>query len=92
MTGDYDESDFQSFKAAIDTAAKEDLVSFFFENKDGSLKKTRAIYSIYSMMSDYGTHREEGTVEQPSKEDALMMYRMMQDIVLWIFQKHNDVD
>ena len=44
------------------------------------------------MMSDYGTHREEGTVEQPSKEDALMMYRMMQDIVLWIFQKHNDVD
>ncbi|MCI7329346.1 MAG: hypothetical protein PUJ10_01065 [Lachnospiraceae bacterium] len=92
MTGDYDESDFQSFKAAIDTTAKEDLVSFFFENKDGSLKKTRAIYSIYSMMSDYGTHREEGTVEQPSKEDALMMYRMMQDIVLWIFQKHNDVD
>ena len=84
LTGDYDGSDLQSFKAAIDTTAKEDLASFFFENKYGSLKK--------SMMSDYGTHREEGTVEQPSKEDALMMYRMMQDIVLWIFQKHNDVD
>ncbi len=58
----------------------------------GAKIEPRAIYSIYSMMSDYGTHREEGTVEQPSKEDALMMYRMMQDIVLWIFQKHNDVD
>ncbi len=38
------------------------------------------------MMSDYGTHREEGTVEIPSRADALMMFRMMQDIVLWVYQ------
>jgi hypothetical protein len=56
------------------------------KNAIGSYKKTKAIYSIYSMMSDYGTHREEGAIESPFKADVLMMYRMTQDIVLWIYQ------
>ena len=79
-------TDITSLKAAIEATGKNDLSDFFEENNTGSYKKTRAIYAIYSMMSDYGTHREEGTVETPSRADALMMYRMMQDIVLWIYQ------
>lgn len=75
-----------SLKANIELTGKKDLADFFEENSNGSYKKTRAIYAIYSMMSDYGTHREEGTIEVPSRADALMMFRMMQDIVLWIFQ------
>lgn len=79
-------TDLSSLKAAVESTGKKKLADFFEENSAGSFKKTRAIYSIYSMMSDYGTHREEGTVEIPSRADALMMYRMMQDIVLWIYQ------
>ena len=79
-------TDIPSLKQSIDQTRKSDLADFFEENSNGSLKKTRAIYAIYSMMSDYGTHREEGTVETPSKADALLMFRMMQDIVLWIYQ------
>ena len=50
--------------------------------------RDRAIYSIYSMLSDYGTHRLEGTVEVAKNEDALMMIRMTTDILVWIYQKH----
>ena len=60
----------------------------FEENLEGSYKKTKAIYSIYSMLSDYGTHRLEGTVEVAKNEDALMMIRMTTDILVWIYQKH----
>jgi hypothetical protein len=79
-------TDVASLNASIHALGKSDLADFFEENATGSYKKTKAIYSIYSMMSDYGPHREEGTIESPSKADALMMYRMMQDIVLWIYQ------
>ncbi len=64
---------------------KEDLATFFRENKDGKLTKTKAIYTIYSMMSDYGTHRVEGTIEEPSQEDALFMIRLLESILYWIF-------
>lgn len=40
------------------------------------------------MLSDYGTHRLEGTVEVAENEDALMMIRMTTDILVWIYQKH----
>ena len=59
---------------------KRDIADFFDENLEGSYKKTKAIYSIYSMLSDYGTHRLEGTVEVAKNEDALMMIRMTTDI------------
>lgn len=67
---------------------KRDIADFFEENLEGSYKKTKAIYSIYSMLSDYGTHRLEGTVEVAKNEDALMMIRMTTDILVWIYQKH----
>lgn len=68
---------------------KKALSDLFGENAEGSFKKTRAIYAIYSMLSDYGTHRGEGAIEVPTAEDALMMLRMTEDIVIWVFMKNN---
>lgn len=87
IADEYDGSNMQDIKNHLDALGKKDLSDFFEENATGNYKKTRAIYSIYSMLSDYGTHRQEGTVETPSKEDALMMLRMTEDIMIWIFQK-----
>lgn len=87
VSGELDNSNIQDIKSHLDALGKNELADFFEENAGGSYKKTRAIYSIYSMLSDYGTHRQEGTVEVPSKEDSLMMLRMTEDIMIWIFQK-----
>lgn len=64
---------------------KNDLADFFKENRDGKLTKTKAIYTIYSMMSDYGTHRHEGTNENPTQEDALFMLRLLESILYWVY-------
>lgn len=74
------------FKQAIASPSQTDLSEFFKENPNGKFTKTRAIYSIYSMMSDYGTHRQEGTPETPSINDALMMLRMTEAILIWIYK------
>ena len=60
---------------------KKQIADFFGENLEGSYKKTKAIYSIYSMLSNYGTHRLEGTVEEPTNEDTLMVIRKISDIM-----------
>jgi hypothetical protein len=67
---------------------KEELADFFNENKEGKLTKTKAIYMIYSMMSDYGTHRNEGTVELPTIEDALFCLRLTDTILFWVYSKN----
>lgn len=87
VSGELVNSNIADIKSHLDALGKNELADFFEENAGGSYKKTRAIYSIYSMLSDYGTHRQEGTVEVPSKEDSLMMLRMTEDIMIWIFQK-----
>ena len=87
ISGEYDGTNMLDIKDHLEGLGKKELSDFFEENAVGSYKKTRAIYSIYSMLSDYGTHRQEGTVEVPSKEDALMMLRMTEDIMIWVFQK-----
>lgn len=74
-------------KNDVEKFNKKDLSNFFGENLNGRFRKTKAIYAIYSMMSDYGTHRNEGNIETPTSEDALMMIRMMTDIIVWIYQK-----
>lgn len=66
---------------------KEDLADFFYENRAGKLTKTKAIYMIYSMMSDYGTHRNEATQEKPTLEDALFSLRLMDSILFWVYSK-----
>lgn len=68
---------------------KEDLADFFNENKDGKLTKTKTIYMIYSMMSDYGTHRNENTIESPTIEDALFCLRLTDSIYFGYIQKTN---
>lgn len=94
LTGDFtgtapsDISQMNEIKNEINNLGNKDISNFFGENLNGKYKKTKAIYSIYSMLSDYGTHREEGTVEIPTAEDALMMIRITTDILVWVYQKH----
>lgn len=66
---------------------KTDLADFFYENRAGKLTKTKTIYMIYSMMSDYGTHRNEATQENPTLEDALFSLRLMDSILFWVYSK-----
>ena len=68
---------------------KNDLADFFYENRMGKLTKTKAIYMIYSMMSDYGTHRNESTQENPTLEDALFSLRLMDSILFWVYSKNS---
>ncbi|WP_426349386.1 hypothetical protein ACPWSR_16855 [Alloiococcus sp. CFN-8] len=67
---------------------KEELADFFNENREGKLTKTKVIYMIYSMMSDYGTHRNEGIVELPAIEDALFCLRLTDTILFWVYSKN----
>lgn len=78
----------QDLSQALNTELrKEDLADFFYENRAGKLTKTKAIYMIYSMMSDYGTHRNEATQENPTLEDALFSLRLMDSILFWVYSK-----
>lgn len=36
------------------------------------------------MLSDYGTHRNEGTVEEPTLADALFSLRLTESILFWV--------
>jgi hypothetical protein len=86
ISGDSNDSNIQELDRAIKTSLnKEDLAEFFNENKDGKLTKTKAIYMIYSMMSDYGTHRNEATREKPTIDDALFMLRLTDSILFWVY-------
>ncbi|MGN7479679.1 hypothetical protein ACTHOQ_17805 [Solibacillus silvestris] len=67
---------------------KEDLAVFFNENRNGKLTKTKTIYMIYSMMSDYGTHRNENIIEIPTIEDALFCLRLTDSILYWVYSKN----
>lgn len=78
----------QDLSQALNTdLRKDDLADFFYENRAGKLTKTKAIYMIYSMMSDYGTHRNEATQENPTMEDALFCVRLMDSILFWVYSK-----
>lgn len=79
----------EEIKPAIDDLNKKDLFDFFNENKDGKLTKTKTIYMIYSMMSDYGTHRNESQIEIPKIEDALFCLRLTDSILFWLYSKTN---
>ncbi len=86
ISGDGDSADTSELKNALDKELKKkDLAEFFNENKEGKLTKTKAVYMIYSMMSDYGTHRNEASIEIPTLPDALFMLRLTDSIVFWVF-------
>ena len=87
-SGDATNSTTQDLSQALNTdLKKEDLADFFNENRSGKLTKTKAIYMIYSMMSDYGTHRNEATSETPTMEDALFSLRLTDSILFWVYSK-----
>lgn len=87
-SGDSTVSTVQDLSQALDTELRRaDLAEFFYENSSGKLTKTKAIYMIYSMMSDYGTHRNESTQETPTLEDALFSLRLMDSILFWVYSK-----
>lgn len=87
-SGESTNSTAQDLSQALNTElCKEDLADFFYENRAGKLTKTKAIYMIYSMMSDYGTHRNEATQENPTLEDALFSLRLMDSILFWVYSK-----
>lgn len=66
-SGDASITSVQDLSQALNTELKKDeLADFFYENKAGKLAKTKTIYMIYSMLSDYGTLRNEATQEVPS--------------------------
>ncbi|URZ16704.1 hypothetical protein CLFE_027510 [Clostridium felsineum DSM 794] len=89
-SGDSSEATPQDLSNALNQdLKKEDLAEFFNENRDGKLKKTKMIYMIYSMMSDYGTHRNESTQEIPTIEDALFSLRLTDSILFWIYSKNS---
>ena len=87
-TGDSENATVQDLSNALDRDLKKsDLAEFFSENSQGKLTKTKTIYMIYSMMSDYGTHRNEATRETPTPEDALLSLRLTDSILFWVYSK-----
>ncbi len=89
ISGDNANSTTQDLSQALNSDLKQnDLADFFNENRSGKLTKTKAIYMIYSMMSDYGTHRNEQTNETPTIEDALFFLRLTDCILFWVYSKH----
>jgi len=87
-SGESSTSSAQDLSQALNTdLRKDDLADFFYENRAGKLTKTKAIYMIYSMMSDYGTHRNESTQENPTVEDALFSLRLTDSILFWVYSK-----
>ncbi len=88
INGDAKEASVDDLTKAINKELKkEDLAEFFYENKAGKFTKTKTIYMIYSMLSDYGTHRNESTQEIPTLDDALFSLRLIDSILFWVYSK-----
>ena len=89
ISGDNVNATLQDLTKALDKdIRKDDLADFFGENRNGKLTKTKAVYMIYSMMSDYGTHRNEGTQEVPTLDDALFSLRLTDSILFWVYARN----
>lgn len=87
-SGENETASVEDLSQALNSELKKtDLADFFYENRAGKLTKTKTIYMIYSMMSDYGTHRNEATQENPTLEDALFSLRLMDSILFWVYSK-----
>lgn len=90
ISGESEEYSVSELSVTINNAgAHTALADFFGENANGKLTKTKAVYAIYSMMSDYGTHKDEGTVEVPTMDDALFMLRLLTSILSWVCALQN---
>ncbi len=62
---------------------KEDIFGYWLNNRKGA-NRYRLFVTLYSVMSGLGTHREEVA----TSEDALMLLRFTEDVLIWCFKKY----
>ena len=62
--------------------SKEKIYQYWLNNKNGA-NRFRLFHTTYSAMSGLGSHGED----VPTKEDALLLLRVVEDILLWCFKK-----
>lgn len=58
------------------------IYQYWIDKKKGA-NRFRLFQTTYSVLSGLGTHSEEN----PTKEDALLLLRVVEDILLWCFRK-----
>ena len=58
------------------------IYTYWINNKSGA-NRFRLFQTMYSAMSGLGTHHED----TPTREDALLLFRFVEDTLLWCFRK-----
>ena len=58
------------------------IYTYWINNKSGA-NRFRLFQTMYSAMSGLGTHHED----TPTREDALLLFRFVEDALLWCFRK-----
>lgn len=58
------------------------IYTYWINNKSGA-NRFRLFQTMYSAMSGLGTHHED----TPTHEDALLLFRLVEDALLWCFRK-----
>lgn len=58
------------------------IYTYWINNKSGA-NRFRLFQTMYSTMSGLGPHHED----TPSREDALLLFRFVEDTLLWCFRK-----
>ena len=58
------------------------IYTYWIINKSGA-NRFRLFQTMYSAMSGLGTHHED----TPTREDALLLFRFVEDTLLWCFRK-----
>lgn len=58
------------------------IYTYWINNKSGA-NRFRLFQTMYSAMSGLGTHHED----TPTREDALLFFRFVEDALLWCFRK-----
>ena len=58
------------------------IFTYWINNKSGA-NRFRLFQTMYSAMSGLGTHHED----TPTREDALLLFRFVEDTLLWCFRK-----
>lgn len=58
------------------------IYTYWIDNRCGA-NRFRLFQTMYSAMSGLGTHHED----TPTREDALLLFRFVEDTLLWCFRK-----
>lgn len=60
---------------------RKEIYQYWLDNKKG-YNRYRYFTTLYSIMSGFGTHYEE----EPSKADAIMIMRALEDVLVWMLK------